>query len=211
MIRNLVFDMGGVLLRFDNPVFIRNAGVTDPEDIELLIREVYGCADWPLLDWGIIDENILEQRVRKKVPERLHHVLRKLIAEWSSPILPVPGMADLIREYKEKGYRVYLLSNVSLGFHGYWNDIPGSEYFDGFVISAEEKCIKPDPAIYKILLERFGLKAEECLFTDDISVNVAAAKYLGMEGIVFRGDVDRFRNELEAALSRSDPEQKPVK
>ncbi|MCD7806742.1 MAG: HAD-IA family hydrolase, partial [Lachnospiraceae bacterium] len=96
---------------------------------------------------------------------------------------------------KEAGYGIYLLSNASFRHPDYWKRVPGNEYFDGLVISAFEKKIKPNPDIYICLLERFSLAAEECLFVDDQPANVAGAFVTGMDGVIFCG-VQDLRKEL---------------
>ena len=86
-----------------------------------------------------------------RLPERLHEQAHLLVDRWDRPILPVPGMAELVRELKEAGYGVYLLSNASYRQHEYWPRVPGSEYFDGTLISADVKLIKPCAEIYELL------------------------------------------------------------
>ena len=201
MIKNIVFDMGGVLIAFDNKLFVEREGIMDPGDQQNLLKEIFQCADWPLLDWGDIDEEELVRRVEPRVPERLRYAVHPLICNWSEPLVPVPGMADLIREYKEKGYHIYLLSNVSRRFHAFWNKVPGHEYFDGIIVSADEGVVKPLPEIYHRLLDRYGLNACESVFIDDFPGNVAGAIHIGMHGILFRDDMDELKRNLNKLLA----------
>ncbi len=106
---------------------------------------------------------------------------------------PIPGMAQFVRECKAKGLGVYLLSNASARQPRYWPRIPGSECFDGAVISALERCLKPEVKIYRILLERYRLKADESLFVDDVAANVEGAARAGLRGFQFSGDVEALR------------------
>ena len=76
-------------------------------------------------------------------------------------------------------------------------DIPGSRYFDGAVVSAFEGCVKPDAKIFRNLLERFHLRAEESLFVDDVQENVAGAERAGLMGFHFTGDVNALRKKVE--------------
>ncbi|MCD7738331.1 MAG: HAD family phosphatase [Lachnospiraceae bacterium] len=195
MIRNIIFDMGQVLIYFRPESFMSRYFLSE-EEKKLLEREVFHSREWPLLDWGVLTEEQALERICPRLPQALHPVARRLVEMWDRPIEPVEGMAELIKELKEVGYGIYLLSNASLRHPDYWKRVPGSEYFDGLVVSAFEKKIKPNPDIYECLLERFGLAAEECFFIDDQPVNVAGAFVSGMDGVVFRGATD-LRIELQ--------------
>ena len=161
------------------------------------MREIFAAVEWPMQDLGLITEEETLERVRARIPERLHAAAEKLILHWEDLSRPVPGMADAIRRLKENGYGIWLLSNASKRHGQYWGKIPGSEYFDGLVISAFEGVLKPDLTIYRTILSRFGLKAEECVFTDDMPANAAGALAAGMDAFVFRGTED-FLRELRA-------------
>ncbi len=193
MIRNVVFDMGNVLIRFDPARFVERLGLDSPEDRELLLREIFRSAEWPMLDWGALDEAGFEALVLPRIPERLHDAARTLIYHWDEPIEPIPGMEALARACKEAGLGVYLLSNASARLYDYWKRVPGSAYFDGMMVSAPLRCIKPMPEIYRRLLDQFNLRAEECLFLDDSALNVCGAKLAGMNAVIFDGDVNAAR------------------
>ena len=198
MIRNIIFDMGNVLIRFEPYLFMERLGVP-PEERELLNREVFRSVEWVQLDHGTITEAEAVARMCGRVPETLHDAVAKLVSHWDRPILPVEGMEELARELKRKGYGVYLLSNASRRQHEYWPRIPASPYFDGTLISADAGLLKPDPAIYRLLCETFSLLPEECCFIDDSPPNVEAARCCGWQGVVFHGDVTILRRELHAA------------
>lgn len=184
MIRNIVFDMGNVLIRFDRDYFISRLGI-EGEDKELLKREVFLSLEWARMDRGSLTDEEAAESVCKRLPAHLHDAARKLVGMWDRPILPVSGMLELIQELKEKGYGIYLLSNASFRQHDYWPRVEASRYFDGTLISADEKVVKPQPEIYARLLERFSLKAEECFFVDDVPANIEGAFYCGIPGTVF--------------------------
>lgn len=192
MIRNIIFDMGQVLIYFRPESFLNRYEIT-AEEKELLYREVFQSMEWPLLDWGELTDQEALERMKPRIPAHLHGIAGELVSMWDRPIEPIPGMAELVKSLKEAGYGIYLLSNASLRHPDYWNRIPGSEYFDGVLVSAFEKLVKPDPAIYGRLLTRFGLQAEECLFIDDAPVNIAGAYLAGIDGIIFRGTEDLKR------------------
>ena len=148
--------------------------------------------------WPQMTEEEAAASMCSRLPERLHEQAHLLVDRWDRPILPVPGMAELVRELKEAGYGVYLLSNASYRQHEYWPRVPGSEYFDGTLISADVKLIKPCAEIYELLYSTFDLTPSECLFIDDSAPNIEGAERTGMPGIVFHGDADELRGEMKA-------------
>lgn len=200
MIKNIIFDMGSVLLRFDSAMFLDRANVTGSDRI-LLQNRVFRSAEWAMTDWGTLSEEEACEKMCARLPERLHALTRSFLFDWDKPIVPVEGMADLVKELKDAGCGIYLLSNASSRQHEYWPRIPGSEYFDGTLISADIQKIKPNPEIYEALFEKFALIPEECLFIDDLGVNIAGGRMCGMEGILFTGDVSELRKELSAYLN----------
>ena len=188
--------MGQVLLKFDPDVFIERVGIDDPEDVKLIKRVVYKSVEWARMDRGSLSEEQACEIICGKLPERLHKAVRSLTAEWHRPMMPVEGMAELVKELKAAGYGIYLLSNAALGQKDYWHDIPGSEYFDGRVVSAEEGLVKPQPEIYRLICERYGLVPSECVFIDDAIQNAEGAYFCGINPIVFHMDVAELRQEL---------------
>ncbi len=196
MIRNIVFDMGRVLIEFDPEVFMDREGIRDPEDRKLIRNELFQSVEWAQMDSGILTERTAEPFILKRFPERLHEAVHNLLNNWAIPGAEVPGMRELVRELKEAGFGIYLLSNASEAQHRYWPLFSVSEYFDGKLISCDVKVVKPMWEIYHLFLEKFGLNPEECLFIDDATANVAAAIACGWQGIVFHGDAEELRSKL---------------
>ena len=196
MIRNIVFDMGNVIIRFDPLWFMDKEGITDPADRQLVMRELFQSVEWALMDRGDLTEQTAEPRILPRIPDRLKESVRRLLYQWADERDGIEGMEDLVRQLKEAGYGVYLLSNASVAQPAYWTRYPASRYFDGTLISAEVRRIKPMDEIYRIFLDRFRLRAEECVFVDDLSANVAAAVANGWQGIVFHGDVAELKEGL---------------
>lgn len=198
MIRNVVFDMGNVLIHWRPGIFVEREHIPEA-DRPLILQEVFGSVEWIQMDRGSIT---LEEGIAsmcRRLPRRLHGTVRELTLNWwKHHLLPMEGMAELVRELKRLGYGIYLLSNAKLDLPQYFPLIPGSECFDGRIVSADWKLLKPQPEVYQLLLREFGLKAEECFFIDDLNVNIEAAVLVGMSGTVFRG-ADGLRRSLRAA------------
>ena len=195
MIRNIVFDMGQVVLRFAPDFFLDRCGA-EGEDKKLLKREVYQSLEWARMDRGSLTDEQAAELICRRLPERLHETVHELIDRWDRPILPVEGMEELIAELKEKGYGIYLLSNASYRQHEYWPRVPASRCFDGTMVSADVKLVKPQPEIYRLLCDTFSLEPDECVFIDDAINNVEGAFLCGMHPIVFHDDVDELRTRL---------------
>ena len=194
---NIIFDMGNVIIRYDPEYFIMKEGITAKDDKNLLMRTIFRSKEWPMLDGGIIDESELEETVLKRLPERLYHTAHRLIFHWDEHADPIPGMFELIRDLNKNGSRLFLLSNASVRQPEYWRRMAVSEYFDGAVVSGPEKHMKPKPEIYNILLDRYELRACDCVFIDDVQANVTGAVNVGMKGILFSGDTGDLRVKLK--------------
>jgi len=198
MIKNVLFDMGNVLIRFDRKLFLDRLDVSEA-DKTMLLREVFANVEWAEMDRGTKTEETALESMCKRLPQRLHDAAETLTLHWDEPLIPIEGMYELVEELKEKGYGIYLLSNASVRQHVYWPRIPASKFFDGTLISADVHAVKPQPEIYRLCLEKYGLNAEESFFVDDVAANIEGALNCGLSGAVFFGDVPRLRKDLRVA------------
>ncbi len=198
MIRTIVFDMGRVLIHWSGDMLMEKYSLPE-EDLAILNRVVFGSIQWVQLDRGTITEEQALEVFYPKLPKHLHEIAKELVCFWwKQPFRPIAGIAELIRELKTRGYGIYVLSNAGLPLRQYWPRLPGAEYFDGVMVSSEEKLLKPQSEIFRTFLARFDQNAEECVFIDDIPANAEGAVCCGMQAIVFRGDVQALRQELVA-------------
>lgn len=198
MTRNIIFDMGNVMLDYDPPRYIDYLSVSG-EDKALLLREVFNSVEWFRLDHGTIEEKDAAAAMKARLPGYLHGAVDRLLVWWELEVRPVEGIPELLEELKGLGYGLYLLSNACARHPEYFGRIPGSQCFDGLFISALHKMLKPQYGIYEAMLREFDLRAEDCFFVDDSIANVEAAYCVGIPGTVFTGDVSRLRRELNAA------------
>lgn len=185
MIKNIIFDMGNVLLSYEPKIYVRKI-IHDVNTAEAVLRELFQGPEWPMLDAGTLTEEDAVKRIQARIPQYAESV-QCAMDGWDEMMTPLPGMLEIVAALKENGYRLYVLSNASLRFFSYYEQKEVFHYFDGFVVSAKEKIVKPDPEIYCRLLKRFDLKAEECLFIDDMQQNIAGASKVGMYGHCFEG------------------------
>lgn len=194
-VRNIVFDMGGVLLRWE-PLKMARAACESDEDAKLLAKAVFGSQEWAWQDAGAVSEDTVAFAARLALPKRLHDAAERLVYHWHDARGFIPQTGDLIRELKDAGYGIYLLSNAGESFAAYKDQLPAIECFDGMVVSCYEHVVKPDARIYRILCDRYGLDPATCLFVDDTPKNVEAARCLGMDAWRFDGDVEALRGYL---------------
>ncbi|CDC98425.1 HAD family phosphatase [Alistipes sp. CAG:268] len=177
--KNIVFDLGGVL-------FARDKRKCDPEIIEFFsfLRAPKMPRFWEEYDRGTstlgeVTDTLVGMTGRSR--ETCAAVLQRAI-DLQEPVAPTE---ELVRDLKEAGYRLYVLSNMSREFIDYLRRFPVYGLFDGEVVSCEELCVKPEPRIYEILLDRYGLLPSETLFIDDRPANIDTARTLGIGGFLF--------------------------
>ncbi len=195
MIRNIVFDMGKVLLDYD-PYQACYRHAKNVEKALTLKAAIFDHPDWPAkIDGGLLyeDEYLLDVQDRLPTPE-LKELAGEVLSDWwLDSLFPKLGMKQLIEGLLEKGYRLYVLSNCGYRFRTFEYKIPCVEQFSGILVSAEELLLKPDVKIFQRLCEKFQLQMAECVFVDDLQKNVDGAVAAGMQGYCFAdGDVEKL-------------------
>lgn len=196
MIKNIIFDMGNVLLDY-NPDVILNETCDTEEEKQIIEKELFSGQEWMRGDRGDITNAERYELVKKRVPEKLYDKLRKCVYHWDVCMVPVKGAAEFLAYTREKGYGMYILSNAAIEFYQYFPRQLDLDLFDGIVVSAEQHMLKPQIEIYRYLLDTYDLKPEECLFIDDRQDNVKGAEETGIKGFVFKGDFNKVKELLE--------------
>ena len=198
MIKNIIFDFGAVLVDW-NPRYLFVPYFGDADKAEWFLTEICPYEWNAQCDAGRPIKDITEERVAEF--PAWEKEIRMYFDRWVDMMGgQIPGMEALVREYKQRGYGVWGLTNWSAEtFPLVRDDYPVFKLLDGYVVSGEEKLLKPDARLYRVLLDRYGLKAEECVFIDDNPNNTAGAEAVGIKGIVFQG-VEQLRKQLDALL-----------
>ena len=194
MIKNVIFDCGQVLIRY-NETEIAAHYVDTPEEAEFLGRIAMARKYWNRFDEGTLTEADYLEQVKKELPEHLHKAVEKLVWGWIGNCPMIDGMEDIVRDVRKAGKKLYLLSNFNQRLRT--EPYPILSEFDALVISGEINKVKPDRAIYDYLLNTYALNPEECIFIDDNSANIAMAESLGITGYLFDGDAVKLRAYLE--------------
>lgn len=199
MIKNIIFDIGNVLAHFRWEEYIRER--FPEEEFESIAKATVQGPYWVEVDRGVLSMEEIMRRCAELVPE-LGAQIERFFRERSALVQEYDYAEALIRGLKERGFCVYLLSNYAGDLYEY-----AKEHFrfvplaDGGIISYQVHQVKPEPEIYQALLEKYGLKPEECVFLDDLEQNLAGAQKLGIRTILFR-DYDSAMEQLEALLNR---------
>lgn len=197
MIKNVIFDVGGVLMDFDTHALTLDL-TGNQADADILHREIFDHPDWISTDRGIPESAVL-QSMKSHLPAHLHAAADETLTRWDEWLTPVQEINELAREVHNLGCQVYILSNTSEGFYRFCERIPAWPLVKGCILSFEEKLLKPDPEIFRRLLTRFGLAPGECFFVDDSHLNIEAARWCGLKGeLYFHHDIARVRASLRA-------------
>ncbi len=197
MIKTVIFDIGNVLVRFDYMTFIRNL-LKDENAVDHVNNAIWFTGYWNELDRGQ-DTDLMLKKMIEKEPD-YEEQIRLTFDRVGECIFMEDYAIPWIEELKERGYQVLYLSNYSE--HTMEVNPEALEFLphmDGGVFSCYEKLIKPDPALFKVILERYGLKPDECVFIDDNLPNVEAARNLGINAIHFE-KYSQAKDELENLL-----------
>lgn len=195
MIKNIILDMGNVLLDY-NPNVILNKVCDNDEEKAIIFKELFKGEEWIMGDLGQLTNSERFDGVSKRVPESLHGKLKECVENWDICMDPVEGAQEFCKIVKEKGYKVYILSNACSKFYEYFPKQYDLAFFDGVVVSSDVHIIKPDIRIYEYLIEKYNLDATECLFIDDREDNVNGAKKAGMNAVIFKNNYDEILNLL---------------
>ncbi len=198
--RNIVFDMGGVLVDYTADNATRH--FTDDPEIVREIHDVLFCSqEWMALDMGsITDEEAIRRILPRLSNDNIREVARVTFDYWHEyNNVARPGVAAIVKSVKKRGQKAYILSNVSKRLTDtYKNVVPAPEMYDGAFFSREALALKPQPIIYQMFFQRFSLNPSECLFIDDVKANADAAIQCGMDAWWFRtGNTDDLKKFLE--------------
>ena len=200
-VRNVIFDLGGVVLEW-NPDHIVARVQPVPELRPSLKAALFGHADWRLFDRGALTEPELIERLQVRIGATRQEVEVILDAVRHS-LVEKPETLQLIRALQAQGTPLYCLSNMPGSIythlrerHNFWG------VFSGIVISGQVQMMKPEPEVFKHLLETFNLRAEESVFVDDLPANIESARQVGLHAILFK-DAGQCRRELEQIFARS--------
>lgn len=181
MIKNIIFDIGNVLLNFQPEEFLTQ--YYSKEVMGDLMTIIFASDEWVELDLGTMMIDDVIQSLTLKHPH-YHDEIEFVLRKWTEMLTPINEHVHIAYALKNAGYHLYLLSNFHYeAIQSMFDQYDFFHIFEGGVISAYEQAVKPEEKIYHILLERYHLSPQECLFIDDSLANILTAKRLGIQGI----------------------------
>jgi len=198
MIKNVIFDFGGVLIDWNPEYVFLKEFRGDRAQMNWFFENI--CTS----DWN--EQQDAGHSIEKATQERVHmfpeyeSLIRMYYGRWEEMLgYEITGTVKILEKLKQKkSISLFGLTNWSHEtFPVALKKFHFLDYFEDIVVSGTEKLIKPDPRIYKLLLDRNGLEAEECVFIDDKLINVIAAQNLGIFGLKFDNS-----NQLEKELTK---------
>lgn len=195
--KNIVFDLGGVVVDW-NPERLMQEYTGDPEMPVVLFKKGFFREFWPDYDRGTVDQAGMVKEM-SRFSGRCYAECWDFVEFIKHSLRDIPRTQRLIKELSGRGYRLFCLSNMSLEFYDYLKDREVFRYFEGRIISAQEKVIKPEKEIYQILTDRFQAYPDDTLFIDDLQENIDAARQLGFHTVHF-ADKEKGYREIREIL-----------
>ncbi len=184
MIKNIVFDIGRVLVSYTPFEFIQSLGHSERKSQELF-QVIFGGQTWKDADRGTVTLTQQLSIYKDQLPLYSDEI-DEIMEKWIYMPTMMAESEALLKEVLDLGFNVYLLSNYpEHGFPQFKLRYPILDRVHGYVVSYQEKLMKPEKEIYEVLLQRYQLVPDETVFIDDISENIEAAVQLGIHGTVF--------------------------
>lgn len=199
MIDTVIFDVGNVLTRFGWQEFIRSFGYA--EDICVRVgNATIESPYWKEYDRGVMsNDEIVNSFI--SLDKGVEKEIRETMENFEGILTPADYAIPWIESLKSMGLRVLFLSNFSERACNECRDALGFlDHVDGGIFSYRVKLIKPDPAIYKCIVDTYGLVPDRCVFIDDLEENIKAAGDYGMHTILFR-DYETAKEKLRSLLN----------
>jgi len=203
MLRNIIFDLGNVLISFVPSEFLKKKNY--PQNIRnTILKDIFRSDEWKMLDNGdITTREAIDSITLKSTLKREEIAL--IFSLRTEVMFPLDNNVRLLPALKKRGFRLYYLSNFPLdSFEEIRNDYFFFRHFDGGIISSEVKLSKPDLRIFKLFLDKYSLLPEECLYIDDLEENVDSARLAGMKALTTFGS-ESISDLLEKELGNFNP------
>ena len=196
MYKNMLFDMGNVIMDF-SPDYILSMYTKDVKLINFLKYKILYTVAWARSDKGELTEEGIYDETIKGLDEKYHSIAKEVIYGWYNYKTESKEIYELMKELKNKGYRLFLCSNAAESFHKYEDKIEAFKLLEAKVVSADIRQVKPDKEFFEYLLNTYRLKPEECFFIDDLAVNVKGAYECGIDGYQYNGNAGLLRKFME--------------
>lgn len=198
MIKNIIFDLGGVVLK-NNPSIVINSINIDSKDYDIIYNNFFN--NLFLVDNG--NMTLVDFFNKCNIPDNLKIKYKEVLCNYFKYREFNYEILNLMKRLKDNDYKIYILSNNNKETYEYLFNLEILNFVDGWVISCEYGIMKPNVELYNILLDKYNLKASECYFIDDNEENINTSFSIGMNGIVFT-NFDFLIKDLKDNMIRID-------
>ena len=183
MIKNIIFDLGNVIINYNQKKIINNFTEKE-EEIRYIYDEIFHAPEWTLMDLGDITNDEAIEIINKRNEFKYEKLTQEFLHEWYKKQPINRDIVEIAKILKNNGYNLFVLSNMANQTYEYFKNDEFFSLCTGIVISAHEHVKKPDEKVYRLLLDRYNLNAEECLFIDDddSGKNYETANKIGIKG-----------------------------
>lgn len=183
MIKNIIFDLGNVIINYNQKKIINNFTEKE-EEIKYIYDEIFHAPEWTLMDLGDITNDEAIEIINKRNEFKYEKLTQEFLHEWYKKQPINRDIVEIAKILKNNGYNLFVLSNMANQTYEYFKNDEFFSLCTGIVISAHEHVKKPDEKVYRLLLNRYNLNAEECLFIDDddSGKNYETANRIGIKG-----------------------------
>lgn len=196
MVKNIIFDLGNVLLNF-KPIVYLHTQISDKAKVQEIYEEIFTSKEWLMLDRGMITEEDAINEICNRSTENTE-LIKLAMNNWYQLLTPIEGTVEILKKLKHKGYRLYVLSNFHLlAYEDVTKRYEFFKYFDGGIISYKEKLIKPDKDIYDKLIKKYKINPKESIFIDDTIENIESARMLSFKTILYINSKDLREKLIE--------------
>lgn len=199
MFKNYIFDFGNVLADFDTKK-LTLAEISDRGLAEKIEKAVFDRKYWDKLDAGTITDGEIKEELKRELCSSDFEEAVKIYDNWVKNLTLFDGMLSIVKELKNKGKKLYLLSNISKNFREKYpqnkqiNEI--LSLFDGLVFSGEISLVKPDSEIFYFLFEKYDINPKESVFIDDNIANINGAKAVGLNTYHYDFNINNLKGAL---------------
>ena len=183
MIRNIIFDLGNVIINYNQKQII-NSFTQKEDEIKYIYDEIFHAPEWELMDLGNITNDEAIEVINKRNEFKYEKLTKDFLYEWYKKQTINREIVEIAKKLKRNGYKLFVLSNMANLTYEYFKNDEFFSLCSGIVISAHEHVKKPDEKVYELLLDRYHLTAAECLFIDDdpSEENYKTANKMGIKG-----------------------------
>ncbi len=200
MIKNIIFDLGGVIFNFNPKKYIETVKYDDKTS-EYLAREIFWGKEYmELATYPTGSFKEIKNKIKERIPDYAKQIDEIESGNWKSMLTVRKDEEQFFMQTKNRGFKVYILSDLSKEYYDY--DITLTEIFkiaDGAVYSFEVGSNKPNINNFTTLLNKYDLTPNESIFIDDNPSNIKIANELGIHGIVFKS-LEQCKKELEKII-----------